>query len=134
MWQRRIEDEPNEFNPNYWYMAQIAYEVALLRHVVANMFNKKATPPEYKLQDYILKFSVPKAPEEKTPEEIEAEQEAYLANSKSAWLGAVGLTEEGKPPEKLQTRMPPNTTPPAKQTFTFGQTNGNRTPNGSVGR
>jgi hypothetical protein len=121
MWQKRLEDEPNEFNPTFWYLAQIAEQVYLLRNTVANMMARTPVKPTGQLKDFILKFGIEV---EKKPSIEELEEKTRA--SKSSWFAVLGLDASGKVKGKLQTRTPPPIDH-SKRTFQFGrkQRNGN---------
>jgi hypothetical protein len=65
-WKVFLADEPNHFNPLWYYLAQIAKEVRQ-----AAMFNKRS----YKVKDFLIEFAGRTAP-----------QKAEIERSKKAWM------------------------------------------------
>jgi len=70
-WVQYLNEEPNRFNPLYFYLAQIAAEVR--RTIV-----KK--PEKVKVEDFVIKFI-----------SKEDQRKANLNKSKSFWLKGLGI-------------------------------------------
>jgi hypothetical protein len=85
LWNEYLDNEPNEFNPLYFYLANIAKEVAQAAQAQAKH------PKKIELKSKLLKFEKVKrlVPETK-------DYESAMLNSKRAWLTAVGLRHKLK--------------------------------------
>lgn len=83
-------EEPNEFNPLYWYLALIATEVAR---------SNAKHPERIKLKDRILKFafnSTTSATNESSSADTLADvSQERMNTSKRAWLAMTGFFKVG---------------------------------------
>ena len=75
-----LDEEVNAFHREDYYLAQIAAEIR--SGYVKN-------PNSVKISQFLLEFTSSQPQKEKSREE-------YLKQSKSAWLGAVGIKQEGE--------------------------------------
>lgn len=92
-WVAYFETRGHEFEPLYWYLAQVAYEVRR-----ASQFESSNVKSDMKLEDFILKFKT-KEKEKPLPPAIAARNAAKI------WMARLGLTKGGK----LKTKKPPRT-------------------------
>lgn len=84
-WRVFLEREPNQFNKQDYYLAQIAAEI--VRPRVKN-------PERLGLDDYLIRFESRKQ-DAKPREMTEAEKQEHIERSKAAWAA---FLQKGKPP------------------------------------
>lgn len=83
-WRFYLREALNEFHREDYYLAQIALEI-----------RRSWASTNRKLSDFLITFSteekkaVASSPQKR--EKTEEEKKAYLARSKAAWLGALGI-------------------------------------------
>jgi hypothetical protein len=127
-WQSVREQEPNEFHWMKWYLAQVAYEIYLLRFVWTADPKKKKAKPDLKLKDFIVEFGVNKdkdgsgkkeenklpLPEDYTHPDADrkmpAAARARMYQSKFAWAAFLGQAI----PAKVPPPAPPAAAPSVK--------------------
>jgi hypothetical protein len=82
-WTIYLEEKANEFNPLFWYLAQIAREVRL-------GWSKKRN---HKLKDFLLSFTTRGEKSSRVTEgkDSEEERQSYLESSKRFWCGLLGI-------------------------------------------
>lgn len=86
LWNAYLDDEHNEFNPLYFYLANIAREVAQASS------NQSKHPKKIQLEHKLLKFERKKQP---VPDETD-DWKSRMQNSKRAWLTAFGMRDKLK--------------------------------------
>jgi hypothetical protein len=79
MLKQMLEDEPNEFNALYYYLAAISTEIAK---------GNAKNPKSIKIKDKILKFTKVSAEPSRSQNTDHA---AKMNRSKTSWLQALGL-------------------------------------------
>lgn len=102
-----LEDELHERKAEHWYLANIAFQIYLLRHVVKHLLDPSPPKPEITdFQKFLLSF---REDDEVEQEDDEAEEETEdqrverITRSRKFWLTGVGLSPDGK----LKTQKPP---------------------------
>lgn len=101
LWQEYLLEQPNEFNPQFWYLASIAYEIFCLPFRVWG----KEPPKNLGIKDWLLKFVV----EEDKPR-LQMTEEDYLAKAKASeeiWLSIEESLKEASPAPVVHVHMPP---------------------------
>jgi len=83
VWIPFLEQEPNEFNSLHSYLAQIAAEIRDARNMWSKGRHKATT-----IDDMLLKFTAKDRKQET--------EESNLIQSKTFWLGGLGLTKQLK--------------------------------------
>ena len=96
-WSEFFLREANDSRPEFWYLAQVAYEVYLLRATWGGV--PVGSKPKG-LKDFLLTFTAQGGVKEKTPGSGGAEPEGppaevSQAQSKSFWKALVGLGRRG---------------------------------------
>ncbi len=91
-----FDKEWKQRKPEQYYLAQISYEIYLLRWVVSNMFAKNPDRPEGKLEDFFFKFDRKKKKVVKTivVESEETKRNRFLvanATAKAAYSRCLGM-------------------------------------------
>jgi hypothetical protein len=92
-WQKYVDQERQRHDKLDHALAQLTFEVYLLRWVVTNMFAKKVSEPDYKnAEAFLVKFK--KTKKKPKPKKMTAEER--LEWSQLCWAAALGGIPEQK--------------------------------------
>lgn len=107
-WQAVFEGELNERRPEFFYLAQLASEIACLPFLV---WGKE--PPEglRDLEKWLLKFGDPESIKKRAEEQSEERAKQDAEFSRQQWLRWAGLDEHGNPTGPIKTRQAPRSSP-----------------------